>query len=246
MAATVEWWLVRHGVTAWNRERRYQGHSDIPLLAGVEAGLEGLKRELDGVDFAAVYASDLRRCRETLATARPDLIGIMQPDSRLRELNFGHWEGCTYEQLKDNENYRSWIDHPQMVTPPGGESWQAFEARVMDLYAELMTISQVLVRAAAGQEAAPKGSVEPDLLPDRPLYLPPDSLSSHTPVHGIDKPPTTIGDKFRELTSNSPLRLLIVTHGGVIAKLSSLVQPELNFWDTRVAPGGIQRLSLAL
>ncbi|WP_018752988.1 histidine phosphatase family protein [Paenibacillus sanguinis] len=241
MAATVEWWLVRHGVTAWNHERRYQGHSDIPLLAGAEAGLEGLERELDGVDFEAVYVSDLRRCRETLATARPDLIEIMQPDPRLRELNFGHWEGCTYEQLKDNETYRAWIDQPQAVTPPEGESWQEFEMRVTDLYAELLTISETLVRER-------RETVKPALLLHSPLHLPSDSLSlcSSKPVHGFDKPPTTTGADSQEPAGNSPARLLIITHGGVIAKLCSLVQPELDFWDTRVAPGGLRRLSLAL
>lgn len=241
MAATVEWWLVRHGVTAWNHERRYQGHSDIPLLAGAEAGLEGLKQELGGIDFAAVYASDLRRCRETLATARPDLIDIMQPDVRLRELNFGQWEGCTYEQLKDNDNYRSWIDHPQTVTPPGGESWQAFESRVMDLYAELLTISQTLVWAATGREAG-----KPELMPASPLHLPPNSRRLHESSPGPWALPAIKEDKSEEPSMNPSVRLLIVTHGGVIAKLSSLVHPELDFWDTRVAPGGIQRLSLAL
>ncbi|GJM84310.1 hypothetical protein HMSSN139_68060 [Paenibacillus sp. HMSSN-139] len=36
--------------------------------------------------------------------------------------------------------------------------------------------------------------------------------------------------------------MLIVTHGGVISMLCSLLQPGLGFWDTRVGPGGVKRL----
>lgn len=266
MTATVEWWLVRHGVTAWNREHRYQGHSDVPLLAGDGAELEGLKRELDQVDFAVVYASDLRRCCETLTIARPDLAATLQPDPRLRELNFGDWEGCTYEELKDNETYRAWIDRPEAIIPPGGESWQEFEARVRDIYAELLTTSQKLVRSAAGQETTEHEttgqemaeqepaeqlagqSAEPPLLPHSPLHFPPGSPFCHNsnsnPASVI--PQATQADYCGKPLEHHSLRLLVVTHGGVIAKLSSLVQPELDFWDTRVAPGGIQRLILAI
>src|SRR5690606_23681990 len=97
------------------------------------SSLAELRRELAGVNFAAVYASDLRRCRETLAWARPDLLDGAQLDPRLREMNFGRWEGQTYEMLKDDKRYRAWIDDPQAGTPPGGESWQAFQARVSEV-----------------------------------------------------------------------------------------------------------------
>lgn len=185
---SVEWWLVRHGLTAWNAERRYQGHSDPPLMPGEASGLAELSRELAGVNFAAVYASDLRRCRETLAWARPDLLDGAQLDPRLREMNFGRWEGLTYEMLKDDERYRTWIDDPQTVTPPDGESWQSFKARVSEVCGELLTQTEALAE------------------------------------------------------TDSSARLLIVTHGGVISMLCSLLQPGLGFWDTRVGPGGVQRL----
>ncbi|MHA6531108.1 histidine phosphatase family protein [Paenibacillus sp. BAC0078] len=133
--------LVRHGYTQWNRERRYLGSMDLPLLPEEREKLAVLREqpELTG-SFWRVYCSDLRRCRETLALIAPSLEQSAIYDSRLRETGFGEWEGCTYEQLKDNPHYRSWIDDPAAYTPPDGESWEAFAARLEhfldDLYRE--------------------------------------------------------------------------------------------------------------
>lgn len=125
-----EWWFIRHGYTAWNRSRRYLGHRDVELLSGAEAGLARLPAVLAGIEFSRVYCSDLLRCRETLARIRPDLVPEAYYDARIRELNFGEWEGLTYEELKGLKTYRNWIDDPASSKPPGGESWRQFEARV--------------------------------------------------------------------------------------------------------------------
>ncbi|MNP39003.1 Alpha-ribazole phosphatase [compost metagenome] len=109
-------------------------------------------------------------------------------------MNFGEWEGKTYEMLKDLPLYTSWIDHPQNYTPSGGESWQQFYERVHDVYLQLREKSrQILCRCQSGQ----------------------------------DEP-----------------RLLIVTHGGVISLLSTFLNTEANFWDTRLAPGEVIKLQV--
>lgn len=130
--------LVRHGYTQWNQERRYLGSTDVPLAPGEAERLEklGPLPPLTG-EFHRVYCSDLRRCRETLAALMPQLEPQAVYDARLREMDFGAWEGCTYEQLKDNLLYRSWIDNPEAATPPGGEAWVQFAARIDHFWAEL-------------------------------------------------------------------------------------------------------------
>ncbi|MEK3875768.1 histidine phosphatase family protein [Paenibacillus sp. FSL M7-0420] len=135
--------LVRHGYTQWNQERRYLGRTDVPLMPGEAERLKELRTQppLTG-EFRRVYCSDLCRCRETLAALVPHLMPQAIYDSRLREMDFGAWEGCTYEQLKDHALYRSWIDNPGSATPPGGEAWEEFAARVDHFWTQLQWEAQ--------------------------------------------------------------------------------------------------------
>lgn len=122
--------FIRHGTTAWNAEKRYLGHTDIGLLPDAEEELATLREQLSNVSWDTVYCSDLIRCQQTLAHISPHHMKQVKLDPRLREVDFGQWEGMTYDHLKDNQQYRDWIDAPREVTPPEGESWQAFAVRI--------------------------------------------------------------------------------------------------------------------
>ncbi len=125
--------VVRHGMTAWNQERRYQGHRDIPLwFPHALEGLNRLRDALAGEHFDAVHCSDLTRCRQTLAHVREGHYaeaGVVY-DARLRELDFGDYEGQYYDQLKDDPAYRAWIDSRGEQPTPGGESTIALRERL--------------------------------------------------------------------------------------------------------------------
>lgn len=153
----MEWWIIRHGITSWNAEHRYQGHSDIELLPDPMHGLTSLAQELEGVHFSAIYCSDLLRCRQTLSYVYPELHrNEVNYDSRLREMNFGEWEGKTYEMLKHLSQYTSWIDHPQDYTPPGGESWGQFHDRVYGVYRQLQEASRQIQSRCYQEQGEPK------------------------------------------------------------------------------------------
>ncbi|AQU82815.1 MULTISPECIES: histidine phosphatase family protein [unclassified Halomonas] len=121
---TVELVAVRHGITAWNLERRYQGQQDIPLLfPDAESGLLALREALESERFDAIYSSDLQRCQQTLEwaeAAKPGVPITLEP--RLRELDFGEYEGKVYDELKDLSHYRAWVDSVGELQIPGGES----------------------------------------------------------------------------------------------------------------------------
>ncbi|TVP50271.1 MAG: histidine phosphatase family protein [Halomonas sp.] len=121
---TVELVAVRHGITAWNLERRYQGQQDIPLLfPDAEAGLLALRDALVNERFDAIYSSDLQRCQQTLEWAQAAKEGIpLMLEPRLRELDFGEYEGKVYDELKALPHYRAWIDSVGELQIPGGES----------------------------------------------------------------------------------------------------------------------------
>ncbi|MGO2133069.1 MAG: histidine phosphatase family protein [Halomonas sp.] len=125
---------VRHGLTAWNLQRRYQGHQDIPLdMSAAAPGLERLRKALADWHFDVVYCSDLIRCRQTLSIISegrdwPDA----QFDLRLRELSFGDYEGHTYEELVERSDYRAWVDKRGAIAPPGGERADELGARLIE------------------------------------------------------------------------------------------------------------------
>jgi alpha-ribazole phosphatase len=131
--------VVRHGLTAWNRERRYQGQRDIPLLLPEALGdMARLREHLAGERFDAVHCSDLRRCRQTLAHVLDADEREARFDPRLRELDFGDYEGKCYEELKMQPAYRAWIDSRGEQAPPGGESAAALRTRLEAWLSELL------------------------------------------------------------------------------------------------------------
>jgi broad specificity phosphatase PhoE len=92
--------LARHGETDWNRERRVQGSTDIPLNAAGIAQARALAASLASEPLAAVYASDLARARDT-ASAVATVHGLeIVLDPALREKHFGTWEGLTDTEIR--------------------------------------------------------------------------------------------------------------------------------------------------
>jgi broad specificity phosphatase PhoE len=122
--------LVRHGQSTYNAQLRLQGQADPPLS---ETGREEA-RALAGAlpPFAQVVTSDLVRASETAALlGYPDTVR----DSRWREIDIGEWQGRSLADFGD-ESERSWRGGP--ITPPGGESWLEFQARVGGAVDELV------------------------------------------------------------------------------------------------------------
>jgi probable phosphoglycerate mutase len=96
---------IRHGETAWNAEGRVQGQTDVPLSAVGEAQARALVRALSGERFAALYASDLARVRQTAAPAAHALGLAPRLDAALRERHYGKFETLTYAEARER--------HPQ-------------------------------------------------------------------------------------------------------------------------------------
>lgn len=128
-------YLVRHGITNWNKEKKYLGHSDIGLIKSELSQLNNLKKVLSGLNFDHVFTSDLRRCQETLAYLSIPVQASI--DCRLREIHFGEWEGKTYDELKTHIAYRNWLENWEAYSIPNGESTDAFKSRIDSFFDEL-------------------------------------------------------------------------------------------------------------
>lgn len=134
--------LVRHGVTDWNRQGRFQGHLDPPLAEDgrTEADLLGVRLAADEVlRPGRIISSNLARAHET-AQGIGSRIGIsVEDDPRLIEIGQGEWEGQTHADLavSDAARYEAWRRDAGIRQPPGGESLRAAADRVAALLAEL-------------------------------------------------------------------------------------------------------------
>lgn len=131
--------VVRHGETAWNRERRMQGHTDTPLSAIGRVQAAALARRLSEAAMAAIYSSDLQRARDT-ATAIAECTGHeVIADPRLQERRFGIFEGLTYEEMSARypEEFARFQSRDPDYLIPGGESAREFRERCLACLAEI-------------------------------------------------------------------------------------------------------------
>jgi broad specificity phosphatase PhoE len=90
--------VVRHGETAWSREKRHTGRSDLPLTAEGREQAQALVAQLGGLDFAAVFVSPLQRARETCELAGFADRAVVEPD--LIEWDYGEYEGMTSSEIE--------------------------------------------------------------------------------------------------------------------------------------------------
>jgi broad specificity phosphatase PhoE len=134
--------LVRHGVTDWNREGRWQGRLDPPLSddgrreARLVAARIADDRELRA---ARIVSSTLGRASQT-AELIGAAVGVdVELDQRLMEIGAGEWEGRTHDELEatDGDRYRAWRSQDSDARPPGGESLEVAIGRVRELLAEI-------------------------------------------------------------------------------------------------------------
>ena len=129
--------LVRHGETDWNREGRWQGHSNTHLNDLGREQAHRVAAELDGVDV--VYASDLARARETAEIIAAELGLPVHVDARLRERSFGAWEGLTAAEIEADfrEQHLRWLAR-EGAGADDAEPFDAFGARVRSFLGEVV------------------------------------------------------------------------------------------------------------
>jgi 2,3-bisphosphoglycerate-dependent phosphoglycerate mutase len=133
--------LARHGETDWNRDGRWQGHADEPLNDRGRAQAQALAEELADEQIAAVYASDLRRARETaeIVAARLGLDAPIEIDARLREVHVGGWSGLTMTEIETRfpDEVTRWQAGDPTHAFDGGESYALMGQRVVAAVEEI-------------------------------------------------------------------------------------------------------------
>jgi broad specificity phosphatase PhoE len=133
-------YLARHGETDWNRDRRWQGHTDVALNEAGRQQARELAEALRDADLSHAHTSDLSRARETGQILAATLgLAEVSVDAGLRERAFGVFEGLTEDECMARypqqwAAYRSDLRRP----PPGGEEYEAVAGRMREALERLM------------------------------------------------------------------------------------------------------------
>lgn len=120
--------IFRHGETDWNRERRYQGHTDVPLNEEGRRQAESLRLKLERLKPEAIVSSDLTRALTTAHIANQTLQLPIHAYSHFRECHLGEAEGLHRDVMIEKfgaDHMEKWASvHPQDLDFrfPNGES----------------------------------------------------------------------------------------------------------------------------
>src|SRR5690625_2089475 len=137
-------WLIRHGETDWNAEKRLQGWRDVALNSkGVQQSYN-LAQYLSSSQFSPrmdiIFSSDLSRAYQTaeIATRHWEIPIIQSP--RLRERNYGIYEG---EQLTITKGKRAGLANFDLRDPNAelkdGENLKVFYTRIKNAFEDIAT-----------------------------------------------------------------------------------------------------------
>lgn len=138
----MELYLIRHGETESNKEKRYQGWTESPLSAHGLRQAEKAGLFLGGKNVEKVFCSDLNRALHTARVVgaccglRPEVTPL------LREIHFGRWEGLTFDEIEASweKEIRRWLDDPFIRSAPGGETIEQVRKRMLS-FVEAVTVN---------------------------------------------------------------------------------------------------------
>ncbi|MEO8286766.1 MAG: histidine phosphatase family protein [Chloroflexota bacterium] len=135
-------YLVRHGETDWNVERRFQGQLDVELSKNGLLQADALAQWLavQPVTFSAIYSSDLKRAALTARIIGERLDLVPRLDPALREINVGEWQGLVASEIEDRfpGELEEWHEKIDTFTLPGGESIPLVQKRVFAAYQQMV------------------------------------------------------------------------------------------------------------
>src|SRR5438105_1926393 len=135
---TTQFTFVRHGETDWNRVKRFRGRAEIPLN---ENGIDQATRtaaRLGAEKIDIAFASPLGRAMRTAEIILEPHRLRSEPEPALMDIDYGSWQGWTLEEAasRDPEIYQLWLNSPERVRFPGGESLTDVRERVSQLVEE--------------------------------------------------------------------------------------------------------------
>ncbi len=133
-------YFVRHGETDWNAERRMQGQWESSLTERGHAQAETNAVLLARLGIDRIYASPLRRTRDTAEKIAARAGCPVTYHDRLKEWHAGDWSGFLYQEIMARwpDEWAAWRDDMWNYRPPGCENFVDLERRGGSLVSELL------------------------------------------------------------------------------------------------------------
>ena len=129
-------YLFRHGLTKGNLNAQYIGHTDYPLTTFGINELKSIALKTPYPQVDAVFTSPLKRAMASADIMFPKNNKIVIDN--FIEYNFGEFEECTAEDLKDNEDFKDWLHGDITARPPYGESNAEFVKRICESFEQVV------------------------------------------------------------------------------------------------------------
>ena len=141
--------IVRHGECAGNREGLFRGRCDFPLNETGVRQAEALALELKGLGLTRIYTSPLERATETARIIADACGADFEIRAGFNNMSLGEWEGRPKREVMEEfpEEWSLWIEHPDRLHVPGGES-------LPDVQRRAFSNLEHLVRTHAGETFA--------------------------------------------------------------------------------------------
>ncbi len=140
MESGTELIVVRHGETAWNADRRMQGHVDVPLSEVGRQQARAVAAHLAAEPIDRIYSSDLQRALATAETIRGRRGIALITDVRLREIHMGTFQGMTQGEAREKhaEAWERFFIHDAEFALPGGQSRAQKQLEIADFMEEVV------------------------------------------------------------------------------------------------------------
>lgn len=125
-------YFIRHGETPWNKERKLQGRSDIPLNDYGKELAHITSEAMKDIPFDVIYTSPLIRAKETAHILAKNRNVEIFENNLLVEMSFGEGEGASLPKIHTHPemNLYNFIHNPEAYTPPnGGETFEELYER---------------------------------------------------------------------------------------------------------------------
>lgn len=131
MTATI--YLIRHGVTGANKEKRFAGRSKEPLHADGIKQISELASRLKGRGISRIVSGPLPRTRQS-GEIIGDILGVaVSSDNDFNEIFLPHWDGLTKTEIREQfgAEYPTWLADPAGFKVTGCETIHAVQQRAV-------------------------------------------------------------------------------------------------------------------